>query len=127
MVTEQMLQAPPNWLGTLPEYLVYRELVRLQVEFEYQSSQMGGRQERGGSVVDFLIIDLNLVLNVQSQYWHYGRPAAVLADRIQREQLEAQGLTVVYLDEEDLLRNARWYVEEALAGRDHSLASQGVY
>ena len=122
-----MLQAPPEWPGTLPEYLVYRELVRLQVEFEYQSSQMGGRQERGGSVVDFLITDLNLVLNVQSQYWHYGRPAAVLADRIQREQLEAQGLTVVYLDEEDLLRNARWYVEEALAGRDHSLASQGVY
>uniref|UniRef100_A0A6M3IJ02 DUF559 domain-containing protein n=1 Tax=viral metagenome TaxID=1070528 RepID=A0A6M3IJ02_9ZZZZ len=126
MVTENMIEAPAGWMGTLPEYLVYRELTRLKVEFQYQSSQMGGRQERGGSVADFLITDLNLVLNVQSLYWHYGRPEARLADRIQKEQLEAMGLTVIYLDEDDLLRNARWYVEQALMGNDFSQVNQGA-
>jgi len=126
MVTEQLQQAPPEFPGTLPEYLVYVELTRMKIEFEYQSSQLGGRQERGGSVADFYIPSLGLILNIQSLYWHYGRPEARQFDRLQREQLEAQGLTVVYLDEEDLLKNARYFVSEALNGIDHSLASQGV-
>lgn len=124
MTTER--QAPADWMGTYPEYLVYQQLVRMVINFDYQSSQLGGRSERGGLVLDFYIPSLSLALNVQSTYWHYGRPEARQADRIQREALEAQGLRVVYLDEEDLIRNAKYYVTEALEGRDHSLASKGV-
>jgi len=120
MVTEQIPQAPAGWIGTLPEYLVFRELTRLQVEFEYQSSQMGGRQERGGSVLDFFIPSLNLGINVASLYWHYSRPSARLADELQREQLEAQGIQMIFIDEEDIYRNANYYVKEALELRDHS-------
>ncbi len=124
MVTE--IQAPSDFPGTLPEWLVYNELTRMNIEFDYQSSQMGGRQERGGAVVDFMIDSLGLAINVNSTYWHYGRPGARQADRLQREQLEAMGITIVYVDEEDLLRNARYYVQAALRGEDYSLASQGV-
>ena len=120
MVTEQIQQVPNDWPGTLPEYLVYQVLTRMQIEFEYQSSQMGGRQERGGAVIDFYIPSLNMGINVASLYWHYSRPSARLADELQREQLEAQGIQMIFIDEEDIYRNANYYVKEALELRDHS-------
>ena len=113
-------EAPVDWLGSLPEFLVYQELIRLGEEFEYQSSKLGGRQERGGMVLDFFIPDRNLGINVASLYWHYGRPEGILNDRLQREVLLASGIQIVYIDEEDCLRNPRWYVEQALEGRDYS-------
>ena len=125
MVTEQTT-APLNWAGTLPEFLVYRELTRLDEVFDYQSSQLGGRQERGGLVADFYLPDRNLVLNIQSLYWHYGRPEGLLNDKLQREALLALGLDVIYLDEEDLYRNARYYVEQALMGNDYSQMARGI-
>ena len=126
MVTEGMVQVPPSFPGTLPEYLVYQQLTKKGIEFEYQASEMGGRQERGGAILDFYIPSLNRGLNIQSTYYHYGRPNARLADRLQREQLEAMGIQIVYIDEEDIYRNAAYFVEQALQGIDHSLASQGV-
>jgi hypothetical protein len=107
-------------MGTEPEYYVYQALTRLGVDFDYQSSKMGGRQERGGAILDFFIPGLNLAINVASLYWHYTRPAQLQNDMIQREMLESQGIRVIYIDEDDARRNAKWYVEEALAGRDHS-------
>ena len=122
MVTEIAL--PSNWPGTTPEYLVYRALEGLGYkevdDFDYQSSQQGGRAERGGSVLDFYIPELNLGLNIQSEYWHYGRPEQVRRDQLQRESLEASGIRIVYLDENDILRNAKFYVEAALRGEDYS-------
>ena len=122
MVTEQI--TPTGWIGTLPEYLIYLELVKLKVEFTYQSSKMGGRQERGGAVLDFWMPDYNLAINVASLYWHYGRQDQLLNDKLQREQLEAQGILVIYIDESDALENARYYTEQALEGNDHSRMSK---
>lgn len=115
-----MIQPPMDWPGTIPEYLVYHALVRKKIDFEYQSSKMGGRLERGGSVLDFWIPSYNLAINIASVYWHYGRPEARISDQLQREALEAQGIRIVYIDEEDVLRNASYYVDEALQGIDHS-------
>lgn len=115
-----MQQAPASFPGTLPEYLVYNELVRRKIEFEYQSSQMGGRQARGGAVLDFYVPSLNLGINVQSLHWHYQNWTAKINDTLQREQLEAMGITMIYCDEVDILHNAQYYVSEALQGRDHS-------
>ena len=125
-MTTKSLTAPVDFPGTLPEWLVFRELTRLGEEFEYQSSKLGGRQERGGVVVDFWIADRNLALNVASQYWHYGRPEGILNDKLQREALLAMGLEIIYLDEEALLRNARYYVEAALRGEDYSRMARGL-
>jgi len=124
MVTEVEIELPLGWPGTRPEFLVYRALEGLGykagLDFDYQSSQQGGRSERGGSILDFYIPSLNLGINVQSVYWHYGRPEQVMRDEFQRESLEAQGIRVVYLDENDILRNARFYVQQALQGNDFS-------
>mgnify|MGYP003148124586 CR=1 FL=1 len=120
------LQVPDWWLGSLPEWLVYRELARLGKRdgehFTYQSPLMGGRIQRGGVIIDFLFYDPpDLAINVQGVYWHYGLgPEVIARDRIARAQLAGQGLTLIFIDEDDLMRNPRHYVEEALQYRDHS-------
>ena len=126
MVTQRIAEAPPDFPGTLPEWLVFQELTRLKIDFDFQSSQLGGRQTRGGSVADFYIPDRNLIINVMSLFWHYGRPEGIQNDRLQREALLAQGLNVIYIDEEGLLRNARFLVAEALELRDHSLMTREI-
>lgn len=110
-------------IGTEPELAVYRTLIKLGYEgrFEFQSSMMGGRLERGGAVLDFYIPERGLAISVLGEYWHYGNPERVAQDKLQRIMLEGQGIKVVYIDAEDVLRNPTYYVREALEGRDHSI------
>ena len=42
-----------------------------------------------------------------------------------RELLAVQGMTLIFIDEEDLIADARYYVEQALQYRDHSAVSTG--
>ncbi len=107
-------------IGSTPELAVYGALKKLGVDFVFQSSQLGGRNVRGGAIVDFLIPSLSLAINVQSFYWHYGNPDRIAQDRMQQLALEGQGITVIYIDEEDILRNVDYFVREALQFRDHS-------
>lgn len=81
---------------------------------------MGGRQEKGGAVLDFYFPNLNLAINVQSTYYHYARPEARIADALQRAQLESMGIRVIYLYEEDVLRDAYFYTKDALRGVQHA-------
>jgi len=118
MVIQQL--APASWLGTYPEYLVYQELTKRKIDFEYQSSQLGGRQQRGGAVIDFLIVDRMLGINIQSEYWHYQNWTAKINDTLQRKQLEAMGIRMIYIDETDIEQNPAYYVGEALKGNDLS-------
>lgn len=115
MITE----APANWLGSLPEYAVFLALTRMKVDFEFQSAQMGGRLTKGGAVVDFFIPSLNLALNVQSNYWHYSSAGKIASDKAQRITLEGMGIQVIWIQEEDALRDPFFYVAEALKGREH--------
>ena len=71
-------------------------------------------------MLDFEIPSLSLGINVQSQYWHYGRPGSLAYDKMQRAALEGMGITMIYIDEEDALASPIWYVQEALKFRDHS-------
>ena len=107
--------------GTAPEMAVYGALKKLKIPFIFQSSQLGGRQTSGGAVLDFRISYLNLGINVQSFYWHYSNPERVAQDKLLRIALEGQGIIVIYIDEEDALRDADYYVEEALKYNDHSM------
>jgi len=116
--------APPaGWLGSTPEWAVYWALTKLgykpDQDFTYQSAEMGGRLALGGVVLDFLIHSLNLAINVHSIYWHY-QPSAKQHDAMARAMMEGQGIQMIYIEEEDCLRDPLYYVKEALKGVDHS-------
>jgi len=113
---------PPNWwAGSLPEWLVYNALLRLGYKdrFTYQSPQMGGRLDKGGAVLDFYIPELNLAINVQSLYFHYATTTRRVRGELQRAQLESMGIKVIFVNESAVLRNAIYYVGEAIRGVQH--------
>ena len=106
------------------ERAVYGALTRSGVGFIFQSSQLGGRAHRGGAILDFYIPSLMLGINVQS-YWHYNFPERLAQDRLQQAALEGRGIRMIYIDRVDVLRDADYYVAEALQFRDHSLMTRG--
>lgn len=115
-------------IGTTPELAVYNALISLGYEgrFSFQSSQMGGRIELGGVVLDFYIPELLLGISVLGEFWHYRRPGQLANDLVRAAALESMGIHVIYIDEVDAMRNARYYVSEALKGNDHSKVARGL-
>ena len=80
-----------------------------------------------GVQVDFLEWDLDIAIDVQGLFWHYGFSAAKQeSDQETRIRVEAFGLTYVAIDEDDALRDPIYYLREARQGRDHSRAARGV-
>ena len=76
MTTQAQVQAPPNWPGSVPEYVAFQTFIELGLEpgqdFTYQSPLMGGRMDKGGVVLDFLFSNPpDLAVNVQGVYYHY--------------------------------------------------------
>jgi len=115
---------PETWAGSLPEWAIYHALITLGkregIDFIYQSSQMGGRLEKGGAVIDFLFLDPpNLAINVQSTYYHYRTATQRTRGALQKAQIESYGIRLIYIQEENALREPRWFVMEALSGREH--------
>lgn len=121
------IEVPPTWQGSKPEWLIYNALTQLGYregrDFTYQASIAGGRMVYGGAILDFVIPAFNIAINVQSIHWHYADPTARRRDALTQAMVEGMGLKLIYIDEEDVLRNALWYTREALAGRDHSRAT----
>lgn len=119
---------PPGLVATLPEWHVYwwlseRRHLQPGLEFDFQSSLFGGRLDKGGLVVDFLLPfhlgPPGLVINVQGYNWHYASSslrADALADKV---RLASQGHVVVYVLEDDVLDLGR-------LDRTMSLALQGT-
>ena len=112
--------------ASLPELYALRELERRGlnqgIDFYFQSPIFGGRVERGGFVLDFLFLNPpGLAINIQGNYWHFGRGTATIArDRLLRAQLAGLGLTLIFIDESDILKDVRYFIGEALMFRDHS-------
>lgn len=119
---------PTDWVGSTPEWAIYWALTQLGLkpneDFTYQSPQAGGRLEYGGAVLDFLLPARNLGINVQSIYFHYRTVESRGHDMMIRAMMEGMGITVIYIDEEDALRDPLFYTKEALAERDHSLMTR---
>lgn len=117
--------------GTQPEVICYNILVDLGladgVDFTFQSIQFGGRFDKGGLVVDFLFSNPpGLAFAVQGEYFHYRlRGGTRATDLMAREELALEGITLIFIDEEDLLSRATWIVREALQFRDHSKIARG--
>ena len=125
MVTST-IETPEGWLGSGPEWLFYTSLARLgyqpDTDFTYQSPLMGGRMDKGGAIIDFLFINPpDLAGNGPGVYYHYELGAETRArDILAREALAGQGINLIFVDEDDLIDNARQIVADALAGIDRS-------
>ena len=130
MVTQQ-IQVPDNWQGSGPEYLAYRTFIELGREpgqdFTYQSPLMGVRLDKGGFVIDFMFTDPpDLAINVQGVYYHYELGVEAKArDVIARASLAGQNITLIFIDDDDLMSDPRYYCREALNYRDHSRLGGG--
>ena len=115
---------PADWPGSLPEFLVFQELLRLGkregVDFTFQVAFQGGRLQKGGMVLDFLFSDPpDLAINVQGTFFH-GTAEQQSLDRIVRAQMAGQGVTLIFIDEADILDNVKRVVGAALRFQDLS-------
>ena len=86
--------------GYLEERIIYMELLKRHyvpgIDFTFQSTAEGGRQELGGIVVDFLLEHHRLVIQVDGPtHQTHIRKAK---DREQRMILASMGFTVVSVD-----------------------------
>ena len=112
-----------RWAGTYPEYLVFEYLVDeidlvAGADFEFQSSQQGGRQVLGGSVVDFEVLSHQVFIRVQGLFFHVGDPEIEGRDVITQLAIEsATGWPVVNVFEDDLYEKRDYTVAQALLGR----------
>ena len=117
--------------GSESEIAVFNALLRLGkrpgVDFTYQSKQFGGRVAKGGRILDFEIYDPPLGINVQGVYFHYEKGSAIIQSDIRtRSFLASMGITLIFIDEDDALKDAMYYVREALQYRDHSRLGAGA-
>lgn len=60
--------------GSKEEYYVSKALDYLQLRYSYQVPVMGGRNVRGGQVLDFLVYTpvRETIVDVRGVYWHTG-------------------------------------------------------
>jgi len=111
---------PAGFGGTLPEYLVYQSLLKTGVYFTSQFWLIGAPLLLGSVEVDFLLSGIMVAINVNGLYWHYEMPGRMAQDQIQRLAVEGMGWMLIYIDEDDALRNSDFYAREAIMGQDHS-------
>ena len=131
MTTQPQIQVPQNWEGSVPEYVAYQTFVELGLvpgqDFTYQSPLLGGRMDKGGFVLDFMFNDPpDLAVNVQGVYYHYEFGVEAKArDVVARASLAGQNITLIFIDDDDLMRDPQYYCREALNYRDHSRLGGG--
>lgn len=97
------------WPGSGGEWAVFWALtvgLRKQdgVDFIYQGKFLGGRQQLGGVVPDFVMIDgSSIAINVDSVFFHARGAPERAADVLAGELLAARGFLLIHLWEADLL------------------------
>ena len=91
-------------------------------DFTYQSPLMGGRLDKGGYVLDFVFNNPpGLAVNVQGIYYHYELGASTIGrDKVIRTLMALQGITLIFVDEDDLEQDPVGVTREALQFRDSS-------
>ena len=129
--SQQLKEAPPDWPGSLPEFLVDEELRRLGLrsgfDYTYQSSAFGGRQELGGAVLDFEFNNPpGLAISVLGVYYHFiFEGGSQVDENLRREQLAGLNITLIFIEDGHILDDVQYYVGEALQYRDHSRLGRG--
>jgi very-short-patch-repair endonuclease len=96
------------WLGipaTLPEKMVFAELIRRQINFKF-TVYLGDLKVTPGIYEryrpDFVLIDFNLIIEVAGVYWH-SRPGSYEHDAVRAALLEAEGYKVYVVTDTQLL------------------------
>lgn len=114
---------PTSFTITQAEWLVYWWLIhkgrqRADIDFQFQSSLLGGRTYLGGLVVDFFFPNRlgGLVINVQGEYWHRYTSQQRANDLMNKLRLQSRGWTVVYVLEDALFRSLDHVMENAMRG-----------
>ncbi len=105
MTTQTIPQVPVGFLGSQGEFVVYQELVRLGKKVNSDFFYLPGQ---GFALPPDLAIQ---VLAIGSM--------SIGKGVLQKAQMAGAGITLIFLKEDDLLRNAVYFVKEALAYRGH--------
>ncbi len=103
MVTQAIPQVPVGFQGSLGEFVVYQELTRLGKKANSDFYYLPGQ---GFALPPDLAIQVLATGSITS-----GQGI------LQRAQMAGAGITLIFLREDDLLRDAVHYVREALAYR----------
>ena len=125
-MTTSEISVPASWPGSVPEYIAHEAFVSLgkipNQDFTYQAPRMGGRMEKGGAILDFLFMNPpDLSVNIQGVYYHYEFGIEAKGrDIMARAQMAGQGITLIFIDDDDLMKDPQYYCREALQYRDHS-------
>lgn len=96
-------------IASYPEAVVHHALTKRRyrdhTDFDFQSSQLGGRIDKGGAVCDFVWLIMPAIWRVQGTYWHkiFDRLGHGVSDEDQRLALEGMGYIVTDLWENDIL------------------------
>lgn len=133
-VQEPAGDPPPWWLerypgGTRPEWSVFWALLQLGYHPEEDfivHAVLPGVGRSFYSQVDFYFPELRIGIEVSGLYWHY----TLGSERQERDLFRLlyfaeRGIQVIFIDEDDALRDPIYYVKEALQGRDHSKLRRG--
>ena len=99
------------------EAIVVRWLDRHKIDYQFQSSLMGGYYELGGSVVDILLPARGLAWRIQGEYWHQ-RVSQVGRDMVQKELLSGLGWQVIDIWGRDVHNRLNETMTKALRGEE---------
>lgn len=114
--------------SSYPEYLCAWALMKLGLkwdeDFLYQVPELGQYvRESGSTIVDFVVVNRwpYLAIPVQGLFWHpsHGEKFEIDITIMQRLQQE-KGMEVIPIDEDWLLRDAKFVTRDALRGIDRS-------
>ena len=121
-MTMQETNPPPNWQGTNGDWLFFSALIELDYEpgkdFSYRPDSKG----IGSAGVSFSFENPpNLAVNIQSVYYANNNGLDTRSrDIFSREALAGMGITLIFVDEEDLEQDSLGITKEALEFRDKS-------
>ncbi len=106
-------EPPDGFVGgttSLSEWYLYwameKILTPLNIHFEYQEAQMGGRQRAGGAVVDYVIYLWNemILVRLQTYRFHFNvDPGQMLYDYLQLLALYGDDVIVIDVYEQDFI------------------------
>lgn len=104
-VNQDEKRAQQGIKGFLQERIFYKALIRRGyspgIDFDFQSSQLGGRLELGGLVADFLFPFKRIVVNIQGPT--HSQWVRIQKDQEQRELLELMGYRTLDLPLEAIM------------------------
>jgi len=90
MMLERRAVSIESVYGSLEERIVYKELLKRKIPFDFQSSLVGPRRQAGAIIADFLLLDRPTLIWCQGSIWHRGISAET-RDILQIDQLTYQG------------------------------------